>query len=324
MASSPKRWLWIVNVVAVVLSTWLLAGTVDAMIAAKMSAAAAPTPASHHAGALFANTQSQQPLGGRAVDYFLTPIKNRNVFNHGEPVPDEEVPVDSAVANAPPDQCTVPIQVLSVVLVPKNPELSLVTYSDSTTAPPVIVVSQVGERIANQATIISVKDDFDDETLKEVASIELQRDDGRHEICRSDAGSPGQKPTAVAAFAPPGMTSGGGDGVKMVSPNKFEVSQATIDGVMNGGLGQMAQDVRIVPYYEGGVSKGFKMYSIRPGSLLAQIGLQNGDVVEKINGYDLNSPEKALQVYGLLKNEKNVNVDLSRNGQNTTISYTIH
>lgn len=321
MASTPKRWLWLVNVAAVILGTWLMAGTVDAMIAARMSAAGAPAPAQQRAGALFgSNGSSSKP-----VDFYLDPIKSKNVFNHGEPVPDEEIvaSADPAVSSAPPDACTVPINVLSAVIVPKHPELSLVTYSDNSVSPQPIYVAQVGERIANVATVISVSDDFDDETLVEVSSVELQRDDGRHEICRSgDAGAPH---AVVASMAMPNVGGGTppGEGIKRVGDDKFEVSQSTIDGVMNGGLGQLAQDVRIVPYYEGGVSKGFKMYSIRPGSLLAQIGLMNGDVVEKINGYDLNSPEKALQVYGLLKNEKNISVDVSRNGQNKSISYTI-
>ena len=321
MASSPKRWLWVVNVVAIVIGAWLLAGTVDAMVAATFSPSGATTAAPKRANALFANTA----VPAKNLDWFLGPIKQRNIFNHGEPVPDEEVPVDPTLANAPPDACTVPIQVLTAVIVAKSPSLSLVTVQDSSTTPPQCVVSPVGERVANMATLVNVTDDFDDATLKEVSIVELMRDDGRHEICRSDAGGPG-KPT-VLALAPgiPGAPAAPtGDGIKKMTDDKFEVSQATLDGVMNGGLGQLAQDVRIVPYYEGGVSKGFKMYSIKPGSLLAQIGLMNGDVIEKINGYDISSPEKALQIYGLLKNEKNVSVDLNRNGQNKSISYTIH
>ena len=78
---------------------------------------------------------------------------------------------------------------------------------------------------------------------------------------------------------------------------------------------QMAQEGHILP--------GDAPLSIKPGSLLSKIGLMNGDVISKVNGYDINSPEKALQVYGLLKNEKNVSVDLTRNGQNKSISYSI-
>jgi general secretion pathway protein C len=322
MASSPKRWLWVVNVVAIVLGAWLCAGTVDAMVAATFSPSGSTASAPKRPNALFASNQPNV----KGVEWFLNPIKQRNIFNHGEPVPDEEVPVDPALANLPPDACTVPIQVLSAVIVAKNPSLSLATVQDSSISPAGIVVYQVGERVANQATLVNVMDETDDLTLKEVSSVELLRDDGRREICRSDASGPGKGP-AVAALMPAvpgGPAAPTGEGIKKVTDDKFEVSQSTLDGVMNGGLGQLAQDVRIVPYYEGGVSKGFKMYSIKPGSLLAQIGLMNGDVIEKINGYDISSPEKALQIYGLLKNEKNVSVDLNRNGQNKTISYAIH
>lgn len=319
MASSPKRWLWMVNVLAIVLGAWLLAGTVDAMVGASLSVGGTPAAAPKRGNPLFGSNAAQ----AKPVDYFLAPVKSRNIFNHGEPVPDEEVPIDSSVANAPPDACTLQIQVLNTIVVMKNPQLSLATLMDSSTTPAGIVVVQVGERVANSATLVSVYNDFDDDTLKEVSSIELRRDDGRKEICRSDAGAPAPKLAAAMPAAGGAPAAPTGEGIKKISDDKFEVSQATLDGVMNGGLGTLAQDVRIVPYYEGGVSKGFKMYSIKPGSLLAQIGLMNGDVIEKINGYDISSPEKALQIYGLLKNEKNVSVDLNRNGQNKSLGYTI-
>ena len=162
---------------------------------------------------------------------------------------------------------------------------------------------------------------MDDPTLTAISIAEFKRDNGRTEVCRSDSGA--TKPVAGAALAPGAGATPTGEGIKRIEDGKYEVAQAEIDAVMNGGLASMAQDVRIVPYFEGGVSKGFKLYSIKPGSLLSKIGMMNGDVISKVNGYDINSPEKALQIYGLLKNEKNVSVDLTRNGQAKSISYSI-
>ena len=39
------------------------------------------------------------------------------------------------------------------------------------------------------------------------------------------------------------------------------------------------------------------MYAIRPNSLFGKIGLQNGDTIKSINGIDMSSPDKALEVY---------------------------
>ncbi len=317
MARLSQRWLWLVNVAGILGAAWLLAGTANAVIAARLSAretapakrspAAAPTVATH------------------GVEHYLGPIRSRNIFNHGEPIPDEEVVGGGAVEapSGPADACTLPIQVLATVVVVNQPELSLATLMDNSASPPAIVVVQVGERIADQATLVSVAEEYVDGSLGLVSICQLRRDDGRTEICRSDAGTAPAKsggasmPVASAPAAPTG------DSVKRISDTQFEVAQSEIDAIMSGGLATMAQDVRIVPYFEGGQSKGFKLYSIKPGSLLSKIGLSNGDVIQKVNGYDISSPEKALQVYGLLKSEKNVQVDLTRNGQNKSISYTI-
>ena len=312
MASTPKRWLWILNVVAIVLGAWLVAGTVNAAISAKMSG----TPASS------GSSRPPMPSSGPAktLDAYLGPIKSRNVFNHGEPIPDEDVPVSGGAVSAPPGACTSNIQLVSTVIASKNPELSLATIQNKDDNPPSIEVLQVGEKLGD-ATMTGVSEDYDDASLSFVGSIELTHPDGRKEICKSTVDQGGSP--AVSMAMPGAAAPAAGSGVKRVDDQHYEVAQSTIDGVMNGGLADISTQVRIVPYFEGGQPKGFKMYSIQPGSLLANIGLMNGDVVEKINGYDLSTPEKALQVYGLLKNEKNITVDLQRNGQNKTLSYSI-
>jgi general secretion pathway protein C len=316
MASTPRRWLWIVNVVAIVLGAWLVAGTVDAMVASKVGAA--PSLPAGHGGATTAIAPSTRPL-----DNYLGPIKARNIFNHGEAIPDEDVPV-TGQPSAPAGACTSNIQLLSTVIASRNPDLSLATIQDKSQNPPAIQVVQVGELLGD-ATVTSVTEEYDEDNLQFVSSLELTHSDGRKEICKSNDANTGGASVAVSMPMSGGAQPAAPNGstIKRVDDGHYVVAQSEIDGVMNGGLANISQDVRIVPYFEGGVPKGFKMYSIKPGSLLAQIGLMNGDVIEKINGYDISSPEKALQVYSLLKNEKSVSVDLTRNGQNKSISYTI-
>lgn len=313
MATSPKRWLWIINVVAILLGAWLAAGTVNAMISARMSPA--------DSGAKRPSMANAPSLATKPVDYYLDPIKSKNVFNHGEPVPDEGPIGGPAVAiDAPPDQCTLSLQVQSSVIVENKPEYSVATLMDNSSTPPKVIAVRAGDRVAETAIVTGITEIVDWETFATVTTIEFMRDDGRRELCSSGeavAAGPRMPLTGAVASLPTG------EGIKRISDTQFEVSQSEIDAVMNGGMASMAQDVRIVPYFEGGVAKGFKLYSIKPGSLLSKIGLMNGDVIQKVNGYDISSPEKALQVYGLLKNEKNVQVDLTRNGQNKTIGYGI-
>lgn len=113
-----------------------------------------------------------------------------------------------------------------------------------------------------------------------------------------------------------------GKGIKKVGGNSYEVEQSEIDGAL-ANLSKLATQARVVPAFEGGESIGFKLFSIRPNSLYAKIGLKNGDIVTRINGYEINSPDKALEIYQKLKDSKQINVDLKRRGKATTLDYAI-
>jgi general secretion pathway protein C len=113
-----------------------------------------------------------------------------------------------------------------------------------------------------------------------------------------------------------------GAGIHKISDTSYEVEQGEIDKVM-ANLSSLATQARIVPAFEGGKPVGFKLFSIRPNSLYSKIGIKNGDVITRINGYEITSPDKALEIYQKLTNAKNVTVDFKRRGAPQTIDYTI-
>ena len=63
--------------------------------------------------------------------------------------------------------------------------------------------------------------------------------------------------------------------------------------------------------------------SIQPGSLYASIGVENGDVIQRVNGYEINSPEKALELYQKLRESQHVTIELERGGQAIRKEYNI-
>ena len=113
-----------------------------------------------------------------------------------------------------------------------------------------------------------------------------------------------------------------GKGIRSKGGGQYEVDQAEVDKAL-GNLSSLATQARIVPAFEGGKPIGFKLFSIRPNSLYSKIGIQNGDVISRVNGYEINSPDKALEVYQKLKESKNVSVDLKRRGKPKTLEYSI-
>jgi general secretion pathway protein C len=164
--------------------------------------------------------------------------------------------------------------------------------------------------------------------------LEIQRErviilaNGRREFIDGTAGAGApvaaipapQKPTASARKAPKGPELG--SSIRATGENTYEVPRAEIDKTLSN-LNSLAMKARIVPAFKDGKATGFKLFSIRPNSLYSKIGVQNGDVIKRINGYDLNSPEKALEVYTKLKEATRIDLELERRGKTVRKTYNI-
>jgi len=123
---------------------------------------------------------------------------------------------------------------------------------------------------------------------------------------------PSAEPTQVAM----------GTGIRAMSDNEYEVPRAEIEKTLSN-LNDVAMQARIVPAFKDGQAQGFKLFSIRPDSIYNKIGIQNGDVIRRINGNDLNSPEKALEIYTRLKDASRIDIELERNGNVLRKTYNV-
>jgi general secretion pathway protein C len=110
------------------------------------------------------------------------------------------------------------------------------------------------------------------------------------------------------------------EGVLRLDDNHFEIDAA---GVANSRANGFKMNERIVPSFRKGRPIGFKIFSIRPGSLYFALGLREGDIVRSINGYDLNSPDKALAAYSALRHTRSLDLKLTRAGRTHHIHYEI-
>jgi general secretion pathway protein C len=154
----------------------------------------------------------------------------------------------------------------------------------------------------------------------EVTDIERERvivlNTGRREYIDNQPGDGAGMPVNVPVAEPPkpvAAAAGPGSGIRAVSENEYEVPRGEIDRTL-GNLNEVAMQARIVPAFKDGQAQGFKLFSIRPDSIYSKIGVQNGDVIKRINGFDMNSPEKALEVYSKLKEANHIVIELERNG----------
>ena len=113
-----------------------------------------------------------------------------------------------------------------------------------------------------------------------------------------------------------------GEGIKKIDDHHYQIERSTVNNAL-GNLNDLAMQARIVPSFKNGQANGFKLFSIKPDSLYSQIGIQNGDVIQRINGLDINSPDKALEAYGKLKSANALDLSVERNGQTLSYHYAI-
>jgi general secretion pathway protein C len=77
-----------------------------------------------------------------------------------------------------------------------------------------------------------------------------------------------------------------------------------------------------VPNFQDGKASGMKILSVKPGSVFAKLGLKRGDILNRINGVELDV-RKGFEIFSQLKDQKSLSLDLVRGGANQTVEYEI-
>ena len=86
---------------------------------------------------------------------------------------------------------------------------------------------------------------------------------------------------------------------------------------------QLMTDARFIPNIVGGKQQGFLVREIKPGGIYQNLGLQNGDVLLRINDYTMSTPDTALQAITSLKGIDRAQLDIIRHGSPLTMTYQI-
>ena len=152
-------------------------------------------------------------------------------------------------------------------------------------------------------------------------------------LCQVGLWRPGADAKPIATMAPPTAApapTGGAPGVDpsiskgivRVSATEFNVDRGVVDKILENQADLMRQ-ARIVPEQENGKVVGIRLFGVRPDTLLGTLGMENGDRLQTINGFDIASPEKALEAYARLRTADKLNITLNRRGQNMNLDYNI-
>lgn len=301
-----RKYFWAVNLAFIFLLAFFVAKTVNLFVANLLTPAPTAT----------------LPKGKRqkAPEQY-TALNLENLARYaGVPLPPPEPDVVEPTApvvdmNAEPVKSPLRVRLLGTLLA-SAPEWSIASIQDVVTQKSQTYM--VGDKVQGAEVL----------TIERARVIVLNNN--RREFINNEAGS-GE---AVVAAAPPiaapvvepvrgiGGPKNFGAGVKALDENNYEIPRAEIDKTLSN-LNDVAMQARIVPAFKDGVAQGFKLFSIRPDSIYTKIGIQNGDVIKRINGFDLNSPEKALEVYSKLKEAGRIDIEVERNGSTVRKTYNI-
>lgn len=114
-----------------------------------------------------------------------------------------------------------------------------------------------------------------------------------------------------------------GEGVRKVGATSYEIDQGEFDKALSN-VARLMTEARAVPEKDAsGNFIGFKIVYLKDGSLFEKIGIEKDDVLTRINGYELNSPEKALQLFSKLKTAPQFTIDLKREEKSVTLDYSV-
>ena len=319
-----KKYGWVANLILLAVAAWLLAKTVNTAIGAAIrptprvdsgvGQAAAPAPA----------------LATLDVDKLYPLIGQK--------------PPPVVVAGASPDVPPPPKTCSDLQAAPVATSLRAQLIAAIVAEKPLRSVAVIADKGSGQTSTFAIGDEVQGARLLSVERIRDAVDpsgrafrvaaivchDGRKEYVDFGTGGGGAMvpvsapnvgvaPVPPPSGAPPRRTA---DGIRKTADNKYDVKKSVLDGTLSN-LNAVATQARIVPSFKNGVANGFKVFSIQPNSFYSSIGVENGDVIQKINGYEINSPDKALEIYQKLREARHVTVDLERNGQTIRKEYNV-
>jgi general secretion pathway protein C len=225
-----------------------------------------------------------------------SPILKNNPFGF----PGGEIRPLSATSGTRSMQSNTDIALIGTVVGPK--QLSYAIFQDTTSMQEVF---KVGEPVLGLGNLSDVKTDRvrirDGEQTHELLLADIAE-----EVSRTSTGTS----RIASAFA------------RKVGKGMYIVDQRKVQQAIENPT-QMMTDARLRPHVRNGREEGFILSEVKPGGIYHSLGLRNGDVLLRINEYDISNPEVALQAFTALRGMDRIQIDLLRAGSKMTMTYQI-
>jgi len=300
----PKRAWTLIHLTLIVWIAYILSGTINNQLAQYIEQA-------YNRSSAIISPKTERPFVKRPANYFS--IVQRNIFNSSQAL---KLPEDGLGAPGGLGSATAPIEG-----VPKT-TLNLRLVGTVLVSSGEYRLAAIEMKGSKEQKLYRIRDSVSGATI---VSVERNRigllNNGRLEVLEIDYSKSSGAKSGAGRF-------GGGSGLGLKDivesgENNYLVSRRYADSQLKN-MSRLLTQVRAVPNMDkNGVTNGFKLFSIKKGSLFSKIGFKNHDVVQRINGVEINSAEKGLELFQALRNESSFEIDLLRKKQKTSLRFSI-
>lgn len=287
--------------------TYLLASCLSAWIMSVMMNSALASMKRPQAQVAHAAT----PNFGGSYNYrdLQKSIEERNLFNSTGEFPSESDPNQKGEGgkssafdiNAPCSKPTVNVDLVGTIYMGETDSIATVQekgYSESD-------VYRQGDFIVGNDDVQVVKIERNRVILNNKGVKECLELAAGPKLAQND-GFPSVAPAAGASPAPEAATKASGG--ETVLEEKY------VQDELGPGFGTIIQKARLVPNTTDNVMNGFKIFAIDGNSLLAKVGLKNGDIITQVNDVSLKQPEQGFTLYQAFQDEREVRIHILRGG----------
>ncbi len=341
-----KKYFWVVTVLTTIVLALLSALTVNAIVAGKLNGLIPGTVTVPNSTSVNSNVLTKRWYKTEGLGRELT---EERMFN-ADPPPSAMASSDNEFGKFPgdgdsgegggegQDEDAIPLSDLNVeligTLVAEDTEWSLATIKKGGSAKLVRIGTELETGIvvsAIERTYMLVKRGDKEERIRlwgekkkgGVASRNSRRYPPRPGSSRDRTSSQRNKSRSKGRGSSRANKVDWSKGVKKVGPWEYRLDRSMLDEELEDMAG-LSSGAKIVPNMRGGKYQGFRLAAVRPNSIYKAIGLQTGDQLKRINGDDIDSPTKALQLFEKLRSANSIAIDVIRGGAPRTINYTIH
>lgn len=109
---------------------------------------------------------------------------------------------------------------------------------------------------------------------------------------------------------------------RKTSETSYIVNQSAVEASLANPK-RMLTDARLMPNIVNGKQVGFRISEVKKSGIYHTLGLRNGDVLLRVNEFDISSAETGLQAFTALQGMDRIDLDILRSGNKMSLTYLI-